>query len=204
MKRQNCEVFSLVKQAEEHPYLTLTEICAMLGEHTLPSWQELPELELYMDQVLSLVERYLRGYPGFDERGLTASMVNNYVKQGALPPPQKKRYSREHLAKLLVICLLKTSLPILTIHQLMAGEDIKRFYLSFCELFSDVNREIAEAYRDSAGEAATVVQCKAALRAQAGIIRLTAFDRDRNGCTAALGPGAVAAACNGIAVLPLR
>ena len=112
----------------------------MLGEHTLPSWQELPELELYMDQVLS---------------------------QGALPPPQKKRYSREHLAKLLVICLLKTSLPILTIHQLMAGEDIKRFYLSFCELFSDVNREIAEAYRDSAGEAATVVQCKAALRAQA-------------------------------------
>ncbi|MDO4973961.1 MAG: DUF1836 domain-containing protein [Eubacteriales bacterium] len=157
----------MVKQAEEHPYLTLTEICAMLGEHTLPSWQELPELELYMDQVLSLVERYLRGYPGFDERGLTASMVNNYVKQGALPPPQKKRYSREHLAKLLVICLLKTSLPILTIHQLMAGEDIKRFYLNFCELFSDVNREIAEAYRDSAGEAATVVQCKAALRAQA-------------------------------------
>ena len=167
MKRQNCEVFGLVKQAEEHPYLTLTEICAMLGEHTLPSWQELPELELYMDQVLSLVERYLRGYPGFDERGLTASMVNNYVKQGVLPPPQKKRYSREHLAKLLVICLLKTSLPILTIHQLMAGEDIKRFYLCFCELFSDVNREIAEAYRDSAGEAATVVQCKAALRAQA-------------------------------------
>ena len=53
MKRQNCEVFGLVKQAEEHPYLTLTEICAMLGEHTLPSWQELPELELYMDQVLS-------------------------------------------------------------------------------------------------------------------------------------------------------
>ena len=94
-------------------------------------------------------------------------MINNYVKQGALPPPQKKRYSREHLAKLLVICLLKTSLPILTIHQLMAGEDIKRFYLCFCELFSDVNREIAEAYRDSAGEAATVVQCKAALRAQA-------------------------------------
>ena len=78
----------MVKQAEEHPYLTLTEICAMLGEHTLPSWQELPELELYMDQVLSLVERYLRGDPGFDERGLTASMINNYVKQGALPPPQ--------------------------------------------------------------------------------------------------------------------
>ena len=117
--------------------------------------------------MLSLVERYLRGYPGFDERGLTASMVNNYVKQGALPPPQKKRYSREHLAKLLVICLLKTSLPISAIHQLMGEEDIEHFYFSFCELFSDVNREIAEAYRGSADEAATVVQCKAALRAQA-------------------------------------
>ena len=149
----------MAKQAD-HPSLTLTEICVKLGEHRLPSWQELPELELYM-------ERYLRGYPGFDERGLTASMVNNYVKQGALPPPQKKRYSREHLAKLLVICLLKTSLPISAIHQLMGEEDIEHFYFSFCELFSDVNREIAEAYRGSADEAATVVQCKAALRAQA-------------------------------------
>lgn len=166
MERQNCEVFDMAKQAD-HPSLTLTEICVKLGEHRLPSWQELPELELYMDQVLSLVERYLRGYPGFDERGLTASMVNNYVKQGALPPPQKKRYSREHLAKLLVICLLKTSLPISAIHQLMGEEDIEHFYFSFCELFSDVNREIAEAYRGSADEAATVVQCKAALRAQA-------------------------------------
>ena len=156
----------MAKQAD-HPSLTLTEICVKLGEHRLPSWQELPELELYMDQVLSLVERYLRGYPGFDERGLTASMVNNYVKQGALPPPQKKRYSREHLAKLLVICLLKTSLPISAIHQLMGEEDIEHFYFSFCELFSDVNREITEAYRGSADEAATVVQCKAALRAQA-------------------------------------
>ena len=156
----------MAKQAD-HPSLTLTEICVKLGEHRLPSWQELPELELYMDQVLSLVERYLRGYPGFDERGLTASMVNNYVKQGALSPPQKKRYSREHLAKLLVICLLKTSLPISAIHQLMGEEDIEHFYFSFCELFSDVNREIAEAYRGSVDEAATVVQCKAALRAQA-------------------------------------
>ena len=106
-------------------------------------------------------------FPPPPRRFANPDMSAEDADEGALPPPQKKRYSREHLAKLLVICLLKTSLPILTIHQLMAGEDIKRFYLCFCELFSDVNREIAEAYRDSAGEAATVVQCKAALRAQA-------------------------------------
>ena len=150
-----------------HHTLTLTEICALLGEHKLPSWQDLPEIELYMDQVLSLVERYLGGYPGFDDRGLTASMVNNYVKHGVLPPPQKKRYSREHLARLLVICLLKTSLPIAAIRQLTAEEDIEQFYNSFCELFSVVNRKIAEGYRDNTDEATTVLQCRAALRAQA-------------------------------------
>ena len=48
----------------------------------LPRWAELPDLELYMDQVLSLIERYLGSDPGFDRRGLTASMVNNYVKLG--------------------------------------------------------------------------------------------------------------------------
>ena len=92
-----------------------TEARKRLGErmadYRLPRWEELPDLELYMDQVLSLVERYLGDYPGFEERRLTASMVNNYVKMGVMPPPVKKRYSRVHLAYLLMICLLKAALP---------------------------------------------------------------------------------------------
>ena len=56
----------------------------------LPRWEELPDLELYMDQVLSLIRKYLLPYSGFDDNGLTASMVNNYVKAGILPAPVKK------------------------------------------------------------------------------------------------------------------
>ncbi|MBO5555678.1 MAG: DUF1836 domain-containing protein, partial [Oscillospiraceae bacterium] len=125
----------------------LTEVCEQLRQHRLPRWQELPELELYMDQVLSLVGRYLGGYPGFDEKGLTASMVNNYVKQGALPPPRKKRYSRTHLARLLMICVLKASLPIAAIKELLPEETrTEEFYDRFCDLFEDGNRETAQAH----------------------------------------------------------
>ena len=138
----------MAKQAD-HPSLTLTEICVKLGEHRLPSWQELPELELYMDQVLSLVERYLRGYPGFDERGLTASMVNNYVKQGVVPPPVKKRYGREHLATLVMLCLLKPVLPIASIHALLDAmlreQSLDACYDAFYALYEQAGLAAAEA-----------------------------------------------------------
>lgn len=152
---------------------TLREICAQLEQHSLPLWQQLPELDLYMDQVLSLVGRYLGGYPGFDSKGLTASMVNNYVKQGVLAPPKKKRYSRTHLAQLLVICLLKASLPIAAIRQLTAGEaaqsDPEAFYSRFRELFEQTNREVSAGYSGGAAaeEDFPAVVCRAALRAQA-------------------------------------
>lgn len=145
-------------------------ICAQLTGAALPRWEELPELELYMDQVLSLVGRYLEGYPGFDKKGLTASMVNNYVKQGVLTPPKKKRYHRTHLAQLLVICLLKASLPIAAIRPLTAGaeppEAQRAFYERFRGFFEETNRRVAAAYEGSDGETADMV-CRAALRAQA-------------------------------------
>ena len=47
----------------------------------LPEWDELPDLDLYMDQVISLLQRYLGQFPSPDEKGITSSMINNYVKQ---------------------------------------------------------------------------------------------------------------------------
>ena len=85
----------------------LKSACEMLAKRTLPRCNELPDLELYMDQVTSLIGRYLK-----DDRELTASMVNNYVKHKAMPAPVRKKYTREHLAYLIVICTLKPVLPI--------------------------------------------------------------------------------------------
>lgn len=86
----------------------------------LPTWEELPDLELYMDQVVSLVIRYvnLQPHSALKDSILTASAVNNYVRLKLIPPPVKKRYSRIHLAYLIVICCLKGSMSLSSIQQI--------------------------------------------------------------------------------------
>lgn len=77
-----------------------------LLEFRCPTWAELPNLSLYMDQVLIVIEDALR--PVSDtEDALTATMVNNYVKMKLLPPSSRKKYDRAHLSALIMITLLK-------------------------------------------------------------------------------------------------
>ena len=142
--------------------------CAQLAGLKLPRWDELPDLELYMDQVLSLMERYLGSCPGHDRKGLTASMVNNYVKQGAMPPPVKKRYARAHLARLIIICVMKSSFPIELIKNLIlvsTGEqDDHVLYDRFCDEFEGA---LARSAEDVSRDAGLTAICRTALRAQA-------------------------------------
>lgn len=147
---------------------SLAAVRAQLAGRALPRWQELPDLELYMDQVLALAGRYLGGCAAGGEKGLTAAMVNNYVKSGAMPAPEKKRYTRTHLAHLLMICLLKPVLPIASIRTLLArGEsDEAAFYDRFCALFEEAGRAAA-AEETGAGGAPEDAAFRAALRAQA-------------------------------------
>lgn len=106
--------------------------------HTLPFYNELPDFELYMDQVISLMDKYLAPYIAPDDT-LTPSMINNYVKMSVLPAPTKKRYSKEHLARLIVICLIKRQLSIPTIAAIMNEQieknGIEKFFDSFKELY---------------------------------------------------------------------
>ena len=141
----------------------------------LPRWEELPDLELYMDQVLALIERYLGSYPGFDRKGLTASMVNNYVKLGVMPPPVKKRYTRVHLAHLVMICLLKTSLPIEIIKKLLLRsieqQSESAVYDDFCAAFERSARQAADAARGT-GLADVYAAALRARAEQAAALRL--------------------------------
>ena len=144
----------------------LTSICETLAGRTLPRWEALPDLELYMDQVTSLIGRYLR-----DDRGLTASMVNNYVKHKVMPAPVRKKYTREHLAYLIVICTLKPVLPISTIRQMMADElaeqELPPFYDAFCNLFEESCRETAKRHLKNETASRAGILCRAALYAGA-------------------------------------
>jgi DNA-binding transcriptional MerR regulator len=78
----------------------------------------LPDIDLYMDQVLALSEKYFGAFSDSNEVGITSSMLNNYVKQKVIPAPDKKRYNKEHLARFLMICILKRVLSIAKIKQL--------------------------------------------------------------------------------------
>ena len=90
-----------------------------LENYKVPQWEELPKLSLYMDQVIGLMEEYLSIYEKTGDKLITPSMVNNYVKLGVIPKPDKKRYNRVHLAYLIMVCILKQVLSISMIQKML-------------------------------------------------------------------------------------
>lgn len=98
-------------------------------------WDELPDLSLYMDQLISYMPRQL--VPTEEGDALTSAMVNNYIKAGLLPRAEGKRYDRRHLAYLTAICALKPVLSMKELAQLLGAvdsqhvvaEDWYRFFL---------------------------------------------------------------------------
>lgn len=95
------------------------ESCEVVEALHFPRWQELPEFDLYMDQVIALAEKYLAVLSPDNKELITPSMINNYVKSGVLPPPKNKKYNRTHLALLMIICSTKSVLEISTISSIV-------------------------------------------------------------------------------------
>lgn len=74
----------------------------------LPRFNELPTVPLYKEQVISYLEDMMKPITVHsDEKLLTPTMLNNYVKQKIVSPPKDKKYTEKHLAYLIVVCLLK-------------------------------------------------------------------------------------------------
>lgn len=90
-----------------------------LNEYRLPAWEDIPDLGLYMEQVLVLLTEYLDYLPPElkGEQFITAASINNYVRNRYMPKPIKKKYYRVHIAYLIMICSLKQSLTIATLSQ---------------------------------------------------------------------------------------
>lgn len=84
--------------------------------------EDIPNIDLYMDQVTTFMDRRLRSsvrHPG-DDRVLTKTMINNYAKNDLLPPPVKKKYSKEHVLLLIFIYYYKGILSINDIQTLLS------------------------------------------------------------------------------------
>lgn len=106
--------------AKDGPAGRLAQWLDRLEESDFPDWDSLPQLDLYMDQVILLLTRYLSPLVRWgEEKTITASIINNYVRMKVVPPPVKKRYSRVHLAYLMIICTLKQSLSISSIQRML-------------------------------------------------------------------------------------
>lgn len=134
----------------------LNDIEAKFKNYSLPQWNELPDIELYMDQIISLLEKYLKIYYETlgTEKTITPSMINNYVKLGTIPPPTKKRYSKIHLAYLLVVCTLKLTHDMATIQKIMPAElssqEVEQTYTSFVKNQQKANSYVIESIRSVA------------------------------------------------------
>lgn len=79
-----------------------------LSTFHLPRFNELPTVPLYKEQVIAYLEDVMSPIVvDTKEKLLTPTMLNNYVKQKIVSPPKDKKYTTNHLAYLLVVCLLK-------------------------------------------------------------------------------------------------
>lgn len=110
-----------------------------INEFRLPAWEDIPDLGLYMEQVLALLTEYLDYLPPElkDEQFITAATINNYVRNRYMPKPFKKKYYRVHIAYLVMICTLKQSLTIATLTKMIPNdipeERVKEIYTAYRE-----------------------------------------------------------------------
>ncbi|MEG0641140.1 MAG: DUF1836 domain-containing protein [Clostridium sp.] len=120
-----------------------------LSSYKFPRWDELPEIYYYMDQVVEFTTQHLSIFSVEDSGKLISpSIINNYVKQKIIPPPIKKRYSRDHIALLLIICILKPAIPIASIQSLihiqLKSSSLEELYNHFCDEQEYASQKIIE------------------------------------------------------------
>lgn len=115
-----------------------------LNNYKLPAWKELPDIGLYMDQVIALLGQYLDFIPLEDskDKPVTPTTINNYVRLKVMPAPEKRKYYRVHIAFLLMIFTLKQGISINGLQQLLPStadeEEIRAFYTSYVERLQEV------------------------------------------------------------------
>ena len=119
----------------------------MNAQQVFPKWDELPELDLYLDQVLLYVNNVCGSSISAADKGLTASMINNYVKHGYITKPVKKKYQRRQVARLIAITTLKTVFSIqeisATLNLLHKEADSRELYDDFVDYMNGSKLEVA-------------------------------------------------------------
>ncbi|HFI0143764.1 TPA: DUF1836 domain-containing protein [Streptococcus suis] len=114
-------------------------------KQTIPYWHELPDLDLYLDQVLLYVNQTTNSSELLEQKSLTASMINNYVKHKQLEKPIKKKYQKQQVARLIALTILKNVFSIQeisqTLHLLLQSSNSESLYNHFVDCMRDKENE---------------------------------------------------------------
>ncbi len=162
-----------------------------LDDFRLPTWEQIPDLGLYMEQVIVLLRDCLDYLPPElkEEQFITPATINNYVRMKIMPEPVKRRYYRTHIAYLIIILTLKHSLSIALIQKIIpmdiSEDEVERIYttyisrhrksaLLFMEQMRDYAGPILEHENDSANSAANTEELIISCAILGGFSRLTA------------------------------
>ena len=121
-----------------------------LNNFSFRNYEDLPELELYMDQVMKYLDKQLYIFQtSTSDKQITTSMINNYVKGEVVPAPISKKYSKEHLAVIQEVCTLKQVLSIAEVKQVLdkthkPGQENPESYNEFNLMNSTTTSNVVE------------------------------------------------------------
>lgn len=130
-----------------------------ITDYHLPEWDSIPDLGLYMDQVVVLLAQYLNfipAMPGGKESFVTSSAINNYVRLKIMPAPVKRKYYRVHIAYLIMILTMKQSISISDVQKIIPAdipeEEVRATYQEYSEKFRHIalffNQQVQDAAED--------------------------------------------------------
>ena len=121
-----------------------------IDQFELTKYEQLPDIDLYMDQMLTYLERQLNAFAISSlDKQITSSMINNYVKGDCIPSPIAKKYNKEHIALILQICLLKRATNISDIKQML---DAIYQNADFLETYNDFSEKATQTLHQISNE----------------------------------------------------
>lgn len=145
---------------------TIGQYFNALSQKVPVEWEHLPDIGLYMDQVVTYLERQLDIFrKSGDDNLITPSMINNYAKAKIVPRTEGKKYSQEHIALLLAVFTLKRVLSVQDMGSLFGGigesGETKAFYEQFRRSLNTAIGETAAAVRSGLLEVIDGVETQA-------------------------------------------
>ncbi len=130
-----------------------------LLEFELPTWENIPDIGLYMEQIIVLLKQYLDYLPPDlkEAQFITPSTINNYVRMKVIPEPVKKRYYRIHIAYLIMVLTMKEGIEISLIQKLIPSDLTEDSMRVLYGEYANLHRKLCHYFVDLVSDAAAPI-----------------------------------------------